>query len=611
MSLRNYKRNLMPMETHNLGTLPSWDLSAYFNGKNDPRIFNVITEIKKRADTFEKKWRGAISSVSTLVEIRSALQEYEMIFQEGVKPLHFASLLKAVDSMDPDHGALEQKTQTAYAELYNQIIFFELELLKLPEETLQEFANLEELSNYRHFLLNLLKTKPHRLPEREEQIMNDLSLTGNRAFTRLFDEELSQKKFSVLIAGKTEEWPEEKVLHLLQNKDRDTRKMGAEVLTARLRENLPPLSYIFNVLGEDKRVRDRYQKFETPEASRHLANEVAQEAVNTMSAAVSEHVLLVSDYYKLKRDVLGLDELFDYDRYAPVAETEHVYSFEEAREMVLAAYGKFSVSMQERAREFFEKNWIDAPTKHGKRGGAFCSYGTPDLHPVVFLNYLGNTKSVLTLAHELGHGVHGSLMRKQTLLNFDTPLTIAETASVFGEMLVFDSLRDSASGKELLALLMGMIEEVFATIFRQHAMYKFEQDFHAARRNEGELRPERISELWIVRQKEMFGTSVTLRDDYKIWWSYIPHFLHTPFYVYAYTFGELLTLSFYDRYKKTDDKTAFARKYMAMLEAGGPQTPEEPGEPVGIDLSKKEFWKGGLAVVREMVEEAKKLSKEI
>lgn len=599
------------METRNLGILPSWNLSTYFSGKNDPRILATLAETKKHAEAFEKKWRGAITNASAPADVFSALQEYEMIFQEGIKPLHFASLLKAVDSLDPDHGALEQKTQALYTELYNQVIFFELELLQLSEERLQKLAHAEELSNYRHFLLNLLKTKPHRLSEREEQILVDLSLTGNNAFTRLFDEELSQKKFSVSLGQIKEEWPEEKVLNLLQNKDRDTRKAGAEALTGGLREDLRRLTYIFNVLGEDKRIRDRYQKFETPEASRHLANEVTKEAVTTMSKAVSEHVSLVARYYDLKREVLGLGELYDYDRYAPVLETERIYSFQEAEEMVLAAYGKFSPVMKERAHEFFEKQWIDAETKHGKRGGAFCSYGTPDRHPVVFLNYLGGTKSVLTLAHELGHGVHGSLMRKQTLLNFDTPLTIAETASVFGEMLVFDSLHAGVNGKERLALLMGMIEEVFATVFRQHAMYKFEQDFHAARRSEGELKSERIGELWIARQKEMFGDSVTLTDDYRIWWSYIPHFLHTPFYVYAYTFGELLTLSFYDMYKKTADKAAFAQTYVSILEAGGTKTPEELMEPFGIDLSRKEFWEGGLRVVEGMVEEASKLYREI
>lgn len=611
MSLKNYRPSLILMEPRNLGTLPSWNLSAYFSGKDDPRLFATLADANTRAQEFEKRWRGTITSATSSADMCSALQEYEMIFQEGIKPLHFAQLLQSVNSTDPDHGALFQKTQTAYTELYNQLIFFELELLALSHDALHKLASAEELANYRHFLLNLLKTKPHRLPELQEQMLADFSLTGTGAFTRLFDEELSQKKFPVSLGEKQEEWPEEKVLNLLQHPNRDTRKAGADALTEGLKEDLRRLTYIFNVLGADKHIRDRYQKFETPEASRHLANEVTQEAVTTMSEAVSTHTSYVADYYNLKREVLGLDELYDYDRYAPILETEHIYAFEESQEMILAAYGKFSPVMRARAEEFFQKQWIDAETKHGKRGGAFCSYGTPDKHPVVFLNYQGNTKSVLTLAHELGHGVHGSLMRKQTLLNFDTPLTIAETASVFGEMLVFDSLRNSVSGKERLALLMGMIEEIFATVFRQHAMYKFEQDFHAARRNEGELRPERIGELWIRRQKEMFGNSVILRDDYNIWWSYIPHFLHTPFYVYAYTFGELLTLSFYDIYQKTTDKEKFADMYIAMLEAGGTKTPDELVDPFSIDLSRKEFWENGLRVVGEMVEEAKKLYSEL
>ena len=595
------------MEPHNLGNLPVWDLSAYFSGIHDPRIFATLANAKKCAEKFEKRWRGNITEAISAAELLAPIQELEVILQEAQKPAHYASLVKATDSITPEHGALEQRTNVEFLEVYRHVTFFELELLELPELALQKLIGAKELSGYWHFLLNLLKTKPHRLSEGEEQIMNDLSLTGKGAFTRLFEEELSQKKFPISVGGIKEEWPEEKVLNTLQHTDRAIRKAGADALTAGLREDSRRLTYIFNVLGEDKRIRDQYQKFDSPEASRHLANEVTQEAVDTMSEAVSEQVYLVSDYYNLKRQVLGLDELYDYDRYAPVLEAERVYTFEEARDTVLTAYGKFSPRMRERANEFFEKNWIDAETKHGKRGGAFCSYGTPDLHPVVFLNYLGETKSVLTLAHELGHGVHGSLMRKQTLFNFDTPLTIAETASVFGEMLVFDSLRGSVRGKELLALLMGMIEEVFATVFRQHAMYKFEQDFHAARRKEGELKTEAISDMWINRQREMFGSSVTLRDDYRIWWSYIPHFLHTPFYVYAYTFGELLTLSFYDLYKKTDDKSGFAEKYVAMLEAGGTKTPEELVEPFGIDLASKEFWEGGLEVVGEMVEEAKRL----
>lgn len=595
------------MEHEKLGRLPSWDLSVLFSSADDPRIAETLREAHQHADEFQQAWRGKITDTSLQEDILRAVQQYEAILQEALKPYLYASLLHATDAEHTDNGALVQKTRVALTEIQNKLVFLELELLGLSDEVLRRLIDGDALKNYAHYLEKLLHTKPHRLIEREEQMMNDFSLTGSPAFTRLFDEELSRKKFLVAIDDKTYEWPEEKVLNLLYNADREKRKAGADAMTKGLQEDLWRLTYIFNTLGEDNYISDRYQKYATPEAARHLENETTQEVVDTMSAAVSESIGMVADYYNLKRAVLGLPELYDYDRYAPVLALEKIYSFDEAREVVLSAYGKFSPIMREKGSEFFEKRWIDAETRHGKRGGAFCSYMTPNTHPMVFLNYLGATKHVLTLAHELGHGVHASLMRKHTLLNFDTPLTIAETASVFGEMLVFDSLRKTLEGKERAALSMGRIEDIFATVFRQHAMYKFEQDFHAARRNEGELKPERIGELWMSHQKAMFGGSVTLRHDYSIWWSYITHFLHTPFYVYAYTFGELLTLSLYDTYLKTDDKAAFADTYVAMLETGGTKSPQELVYPFGVDLSSKEFWQGGLRVIKELVEEAKNL----
>ena len=597
----------MNTEKANFGALPSWDLSMLFSGKNDPRIEETFQNAQKQADDFRRLWQGKITDSAAAADILPALQEYESIMQDALKPLLFASLLHSANVLDPDHGALMQKAQVTLTEIQNKLLFLELSLLALSDEVLQRLISSAELSNYKHYLTNLLKTKPHRLSEDKEQMLNDFAVTGASAFMRLFEEEFSHKKFWLTVDGAEQDYTEEQVLNFLYDADREKRKRGADALTAGLTEDLRRLTFIFNILGEDKRIRDKYQQFATPESARHLVNETTQEMVDIMSGAVTMHRDLVADYYNLKREVLGLEELYDYDRYAPIGETQRVYSFGEARTVALAAYGKFSPVMEERAREFFEKNWIDAETRHGKRSGAFCSFMTPDTHPVVFLNYLGNSRSVRTLAHELGHGVHSSLMRKQTLLNFDTPLTIAETASVFGEMLVFDSLRTDMRGRELLALLMGMIEDIFATVFRQHAMYKFEQDFHTAHRTKGELKLEDISELWIKRQREMFGDSVMLCADYRIWWSYIPHFLHTPFYVYAYTFGELLTLSFYDMYLKTSDKTAFAERYVSMLEAGGTKTPEELLEPFGIDLSKKEFWEGGFAVVKNLVEEVKEL----
>ncbi|TSC69056.1 MAG: oligoendopeptidase F, partial [Parcubacteria group bacterium Gr01-1014_70] len=555
----------------------------------------------------EKTWRGKITDASLPGDVLRALQEYEAIAQEAAKPIFYANVLHATDSDNKEHGALFQKTQAVCTEIENKLLFFVLELLGLSDDVLRRFTDAAELMPYKHYLKNLLQTKPHRLSEKEEQILNDTALTGPAAFVRLFEEEMSQKKFKVTVEGKSEEWSEEKVLDLLYDANREKREEGARALTAGLTQDLRRLAFIFNTLGHDKQIRDTYQKFQTPEEARHLANETTQEMVDTMCSAIRENISVASDYYTLKRDVLGFPELYDYDRYAPILETQRMYSFKEAEQVVLDAYGVFSPVLRERAEEFFQKNWIDAETRHGKRSGAFCSPMTPDTHPLVFLNYLGGTKHVLTLAHELGHGVHASLMRRHTLLNFDTPLTIAETASVFGEMLVFDNMRKTMVGKELLALTMGKREDIFATVFRQYAMYAFEQDFHKARRSEGELSQERISELWMNRQREMFGNSVILRNDYSIWWSYISHFLQTPFYVYAYAFGELLTLSFYNMYRTADDKTAFAKKYTDMLEAGGTKTPEELVEPFGIDLSSKEFWCGGISIIQSMVTDAKNM----
>ncbi|TSC73505.1 MAG: oligoendopeptidase F [Parcubacteria group bacterium Gr01-1014_70] len=597
-------------KTSNLGNLPSWDLSAWFSGIDDPRIFASLSEMAQRAELFRKRWQGNITDEISSDDVLSVLQEYEQILQEALKPWLFARALLTTKVSD-EHSRLEENTRTAFIQVQNKMLFLELELLQLSAHALQNFIESETLKNYTHYLKKLFVSKPHRLSEELEEMMNTFSLTGGSAFVQLFEEEFSRKKFRVTLRETTYEWPEEQVLDLLHDADREKRKTGADAMTAGLREDLPRLSFIFNILGFDAQLRDRYQKFNSPESSRHLLNETTQEMVDTMCGAVQERIPIVSDYYRLKRDVLGFDELFDYDRYAPVFPTENIYPFEEAKRIVLDAYGQFSPTMRERASEFFEQNWIDAETRHGKRSGAYCEYMTPDTHPLVFLNYLGRVKQVLTLAHELGHGVHASLMRSHTILNFDTPLTLAETASVFGEMLVFDNLRKAVDGRELLSLYMSKIEDMFATVFRQYAMYRFEQDFHAARRLKGKLNPDEMNEMWMRRQREMFGSSVTLREDYAVWWSYISHFLRTPFYVYAYTFGELLTLSFYDMYVKTDDKTAFAQRYVSMLEAGGTKSPEELVEPFGIDLTQKKFWEGGLNVIAEMVEEAKRLHQKV
>lgn len=595
----------------NSDNLPVWNLSDLYKGIDDPEIGQVFQDSRTRADAFEKQYRGVIGNSISVETLFAAFQEYESIFMSSVKPLIYASLVHAADSLDQKNGAFVQKMQAEYTKIYQSLLFFELDLLKLEEANLHALADAPELSDYRHYLRKLLLQKPHRLSEAEERIFVDMGRTGRSAFVRLFEEEFAFKKFNVQIEGKVEEWPEEKVLDMLSGQDRERRKTGADALTAGLQDQLRRITYIFNVLGEDKEIQDQYARFPTPEASRHMAEEVSQEMVDVMVDVVSDNYGVVQDFYQFKKGVLGLEELFDYDRYAPIptGEAERKFSYDEGKKIILDSYHKFSPLFGDTAEKFYAGSWIDAAPRQGKRGGAFCSFVTPDLHPYVLTNYTGKPKSVLTLAHELGHGVHACLMREQTLLNFDTPLVVAETASVFGEMLVFDSLRNTITDpKEKFALYMIKIEEIFATVFRQQVMYKFEQDFHRARREKGELSSEEIGELWIGRQKEMFGDSVNLRDDYKIWWSYIGHFFHTPFYVYAYVFGELLVLALYEKYLEAENKQDFVDTYTTMLKAGGSKSPQELVEPFGFNLSDKQFWQGGMEVIKRLIVEAKSLN---
>lgn len=594
-----------------LTDLPSWDLSDLFSGIDDPRIDAVMTRSLEEAQAFEKAYRARIADDMTAETLREVLEAYERILQEAEKPFIFAHVVHAADSKNSAHGALMQKTQAAYTKVYQALLFLELALVRLSDDVLKTLAENPVLENYHTYLSHLIRQKPHRLSEEAETIFADMDQVGRSAFVRLFDEDLSAKIFSVTLDGTTYEWPEEQVLNLLHDADRARREAGAKALTAGLREDMRRLAFVHNTIVHDKEIRDRYQKFDTPESSRHLANNVTQDIVDAMSAAVTDGYAIVHDYYTFKRKLLGLDMLYDYDRYAPVPEAaDTLFSFDEAREVVLRAYERFSSVFHDTAEQFFEKRWIDAASRPGKRAGAFCMSGTPDGHPYVFMNYLGKPRSVLTLAHELGHGVHAALARKQTLLNFETPLVVAETASVFGELLVFEDLKARVDNpKAQFALTMNAIEDMFATIFRQHAMYKFEQDIHKARRVNGELSVDALNTLWRTRQEEMFGKAVTLTKDYDIWWSYIPHFLHTPFYVYAYVFGELLTVSLYEQYRYTHAQDAFVRDMIEMLAHGGSRSPQQLVNPFGIDLTDVRFWQGGIERVRALVEEAKTLHK--
>lgn len=587
--------------------LPSWDLADLFSSPEDPAIDDVWVREQKRAELFAKKYRNKIDEKLTAEALLPMIQLYESIFEQASKPEIYAHLLVAANNT-PENAAFEQKMRETGLGLAQTLLFFELELSKLPVGALSKLSKHPVLKNYAHYLKRVADYRPHRLSEGEEKIINDFSLVGGSAFVRLFDEELAYKTFRLKQGTKTVTVNSEETLHGLHSAKRNERKASAQALTIGLKEEARRVTFIANALFQHKKTVDKYYQYESPEAARHLSNETTQKTVDAMSDAVSSRYDIVQDFYRFKKNVLGLEKLYDYDRYAPVSSSKAVIPFSEAKDIVLNAYRRFSPEFAEIAQLFFDEGWIDADVRPNKRGGAFCMFVTTDVHPYVLVNYKGGLKDVMTLAHELGHAVHAYLAREQTYLNFDMPLTFAETASVFGEMLVFDDLRARLSDKkELFALYMQKIEEIFATVFRQNAMYQFEQDLHRSYREKGELKTEEISHFWLSRQRDMFGKSVEMTEDYGIWWSYISHFFHSPFYVYSYTFGELLTLSLFAQYKSNGD--VMVKQYFELLRSGGSKTPEGFLQPFGLSLETASFWQGGLAMIEQLVRDAKKLRK--
>lgn len=563
------------------------------------------------ADEFAKKYRGKIEDQnldpSTLL---SALQELESLLNEATKPVQFAELVFSADTSKPEHGAFLQKQMERHTELSVKLMFFDLELMGAPEEAIQRALNDARLKNYVHHIKVARAYSPHRLSEAEEVILEETANTGTRAWVRLFDEVTSNHRFRFLNPETKEEesLSEHEVLDRLRNPSRAMRQAAADSLTAGLVELERVLVFTFNTLLQDKKVGDRLRKHPYAEHSRHLANELPRETVDLVIRLCREHYGLVARFYRVKREILGLEKLTHIDRYAPLFETKEEVSYDRAREIVLGAFGEFSAEVRSRAEEFFEKNWIDAEPRDGKTGGAFCASITPDTHPAILMTYLNKMDDVGTLAHELGHGVHASLARAQTPFNFHSTLPLAELASTFGEMLVFEKLVSNADLKDKLALYAEKIEGIFATVFRQAAMFQFEQEAHRLRREEGELPPDKIGDVWQERLQEMFGDSVELGEQHRRWWSYVGHFVFAPFYVYAYSFGELLVLSLYQKAKA--EGPSFAEKYVELLRLGGSRSPQDLMATVGVDLNSEAFWRGGFDAMEKLVAQFEGLWKE-
>lgn len=583
-----------------------WDLSDLYASPDDPHLEADLDAAEARAKQFSAAHRGRVAALEPAA-LAAALDELEALQEPVARAGAYAGLLFSADTSVPRHGALLQRVQERGTAVRTELLFFQLEWVALADDVAAARLADPALARRRHLLASMRRYRPHVRSEPEERILEETANTGSRAFGRLFDEVLADARFRIELPDGPQELGEEEALALLHEPDRAIRRAAAAGLTAGLRERSRLLGFVFNTLVQDKAVSDRLRSYADPMDERNLSNEIDGAAVRALLEACEARYGLVRRYYGLKRQLLGLPALLDYDRYAPLPEAGGALSFDDARRTVLDAYRDFSPALGEIAERFFARSWIDAELRPGKRGGAFCASTVPSAHPYVLLSFTGNLRDVMTLAHELGHGAHQWLARERGLFEQDAPLTTAETASVFGEMLVFRRLmREEREPAVRLALLCGKLEDAFATVFRQVAMTRFEQALHAARRREGELPIERVNALWLEANRAMFGDSVELTDDYGVWWLYIPHFVHTPFYCYAYAFGELLVLALLRRCD--EEGAAFVPRYLELLAAGGSEAPPALLKRVGLDLEDPGFWDGGLALLEEMLGEAERLA---
>jgi oligoendopeptidase F len=579
-----------------------WNLGDLYGGGEDPDLEKDLAESEKKADGFASRYRGRVADLKA-ADLAGAIERYEQILELSGKAGTFTYLNWSTNTEDPARGALLQRLQEHSARLQQKLLFFELEWAHVDEERSETLLADPALARHRFWLTLTRRYRPHLRSEAEEKILAEKSVTGRNAWVRFFEEVHSGARYA--LEGR--ELPQQSILTKLYDPDREQRKRAAEAFTRGLQSMKRVNTYVFNNLLADKASDDRLRNYPTWISARNLANQIDDATVEALVKAVTGRYAVVARYYGLKKKLLGLGELFDYDRYAPLPSASRRYQWREARQMVLEAYSGFLPEMGEIAESFFTKNWIDAAVRPGKRGGAYSHGAVPSAHPYIFMNFEGSPRHVMTLAHEMGHGVHQYLARRQGILLADTPLTTAETASVFGEMLVFQKLMSLEENPQIrLSMLVQKIEDTFATVFRQTAMNRFEAAIHTARRGEGELTAEHFGELWLETQNAMFEGSVTLTEDYGVWWSYIPHFIHSPGYVYAYAFGELLVLALYARYQ--DSPAGFPAAYRDLLAAGGSNWPEELVRPLGVDLKDPGFWDKGLGMIEEFVQQAEEMA---
>ncbi len=581
-----------------LADLPTWNLADLYPGPESAELKRDLERGEREAKALEDRYKGKVAALDG-AGLAEAIAAYEKLEDRLRRVMSYASLLHAGDMNDPEIGRFYQSMNEKVTEIAGHVLFLRLEINRLDDAQLDRMLKVPALAHYAPWLRDVRVWRPHELSDEMEKLLLEKSVAGRSAWNRLFDETVAGLRFSV----RDREMGMEEALHLLSDADRSLRRDAAKSLSEVFARNVRLFALIINTLMKDKEIEDRWRKYGSSTASRHLSNQVDAAVVDALEQSVRDSFPRISHrYYALKAKWLGLEKLEYYDRNAPLPEAEDkLIAWPEARDMVLNAYAKFSPELAKVGQKFFDNDWIDVPARPGKASGAFAHPTVPSAHPYLLLNYQGKTRDVMTLAHELGHGVHQVLAAKQGPLMADTPLTLAETASVFGEQLTFRALlaaeTDPARKRALLA---SKVEDMINTVVRQIAFYRFEQRLHAERK-EAELTPDRISEIWMEVQGESLGPAINLPEEYKVYWTYISHFVHSPFYVYAYAFGDCLVNALYGAYQEKPE--GFEAKYLDMLAAGGTLRHRELLAPFGLDATDPAFWQKGLDVISGFIDE--------
>ena len=590
-----------------LGPLPEWDLSDLYPSQDGPEITKDIASSARAAARFAKRYQGKLTDLDGDTLAKS-ITEFEKIDEVLSRLMSYASLLYAGDMMDPENGRFYQSMQETVVGISSHLLFFTLEINRVSDRALSKKLKASaKLRRYAPWLRDSRAYRPHQLDDQLEKLLYEKAVAGRSAWNRLFDETMAELVFEVDLPKGKKSLSSAETLNLLSSVHGAERKAAAKALGKTLGENARVFSLITNTLAKDKEIEDKWRGFARPVSGRNLANYVEDEVVDALSQSVRDaYPDLSHRYYKLKAKWFGVRKLDYWDRNAPLPNADdRVIRWDDAVEKVLDAYGQFSPKLAGVAQDFFDNNWIDTPVRPGKSPGAFAASTVPTVHPYLLLNYQGKTRDVMTLAHELGHGVHQVLAASQGHLMSDTPLTLAETASVFGEMLTFQKLLAEADNPKLRkTMLASKVEDMLNTVVRQIAFFEFERRVHEKRRD-GELLTEEICTIWMDVQKESLGPSIRFEEEYKYFWTYIPHFIHSPFYVYAYAFGDCLVNSLYAVYENASD--GFAERYLEMLRAGGTLRHKELLAPFGLDASDPAFWKKGLGVISGMIDELEEL----